>query len=324
MLSSSKTIRFALPTFALIALFWGCLYNGDVLAFRDAMHFYYPLWGFLDRSSFDYWLLPHFNYLDRVGVPWIAEPTTMTFYPGRLLLRLPFISLEQSIAVFFIVHLGIAWFGSFYSIRRVCRKSAFAASIAASSYAFGGFTYFQIYNAPYLVSSAWLPFAFGALFAITQQGRTTKSTRSLRHWQALLILSLVAMCLAGDFQLPYNLGLLAAGLCAAVSVNKWHRNRAVVAANSIKASTGKSFAIAACFCLAAFCTAIQSIPTYRWMTLGNSSETIAQRGISDRYTFQSSYLLTCVIPNCLGNYTPTHTRWVAGLTQDSMWVASIH
>ncbi len=326
----SKFIRFLSPIAASVALLWACLINREILAFRDAMHFYYPLWDFLDRSSLDYWLLPHFNYLDRVGVPLIAEPTTMTFYPGRFLLRLPLISLEQSNAVFIVFHLALAWFGTYLSLRRVFRRSTLASSIAASAYTFGGFTYFQIYNAPYLVSSAWLPYALGAITAISKvQDPLAKSTQtripkhSTKRWQMLLLLSLMAMCLGGDFQLPYNLGLIAAAVCVVNGIKNWRRS-SLIAADSLKGFKRNSFALVVCFGLAAFCTAIQSIPTYCWMSLGSTSEKIAHRGVSNRYTFEAEDLLTYITPTCLGSYAPNHTRWASGLMTDSMWVASIH
>jgi len=57
-------------------------------AFRDAAHYYYPLFNWTTRQ----WAagqIPLWNPLENCGVPAAADPTASLFYPGKLLFALP-------------------------------------------------------------------------------------------------------------------------------------------------------------------------------------------------------------------------------------------
>lgn len=68
----------AIVLFLLKPLWW----DGEILAFRDSLHFYYPLWHYIDSLPFVERILPLFNPLDAFGSSVVGEPTSMVFYPA--------------------------------------------------------------------------------------------------------------------------------------------------------------------------------------------------------------------------------------------------
>ena len=69
--------------------FGSALFSDRGFAFRDAAHFYYPLFDWIDRQ----WAcgrLPLWNPQENCGMPLLADGTSSAFYPGKLLFALPF------------------------------------------------------------------------------------------------------------------------------------------------------------------------------------------------------------------------------------------
>lgn len=312
-------VRFALPLLACLLLFWPLLVKGHVLAFRDTLHFYYPLWKYLDARDYADWLLPQFNYYDYAGVPIVGEPTSMIFYPPRLLLRLPWLSVEQCIGLFLSFHLCLCWYASYYVTRAAFGRSALAASLVASGYAFGGVTYFNIYNPPYLVSSCWLPLALGATGVLVSERHRCVAKHHAR-WGVLLAISLTAMILGGDVQTPYNLAIL-----CAMSVSAWIFTTLFnPSSRSVFKSSLKNIAqVAAAFVFAGLLSAIQLLPTYCWLRIDEGSSQHS-RAIGSEYTLHIWDVATWLSPMSLGSYTQTHTRWIAALDNVTMWTPSLH
>jgi hypothetical protein len=305
MLRKVRASRFLLPLLAIFLLLSPLIVGGRILAYRDSLHFYYPLWHYLDGRPWSNWLLPQFNFFDRHGSSIVGEPTSLSFYPLRILLRLPGQSLEQCIGIFLATHLVIAWFAVYFMSRRVWHRGTASASMAASAYTFGGSIFFSIYNPPYLISSAWLPIAFGSMWMLLS---TKLSPKHNWRWSLAMIASITLMIFGGDVQTPYNLGIIA-GL---VALLQWKRSQ-----------LSSLLRIGFCFVAAAGMAAVQIIPTWHWMHVGATDQVIS-RGNSDLFTLQSIDMMTWFAPLCLGSYVPNHTRWSVELIDGAVWCPSLH
>ena len=183
-------------------LFWcfgPALLTDRGFAFRDAAHFYYPLFDWTTRQ----WAsgqIPLWNPQENCGLPLLADGTSSVFYPGKLVFALP-LSYAWNFKLYTSLHVLLAAGAAFVLARR-WNASPCAAGLAAVTYAFGGNVLFQYCNTVYLVGAAWLPLALAA------------ADRMLvgRSWRGGLLLGavLAVMVLGGDPQMAYHAGLLAA------------------------------------------------------------------------------------------------------------------
>ena len=79
----------ALAVAALIAWLFGSAPIGRTsLVFRDAAHFYHPLFEWT-RGEWGAGRVPLWNPYENLGVPLVGENTSSVFYPGKLLFALP-------------------------------------------------------------------------------------------------------------------------------------------------------------------------------------------------------------------------------------------
>ncbi len=292
------------------------------------LHFFYPLYSYLDLRQGVNWWLPQWNMLDRIGTPIIGEPTSGIFYPLRWILGLPFFSIEQRIAYFLAVHFLIGWSSVFIVGRRSFRLSTSVASLVAIGYTFGQANCFLIYNPPYFFSSAWLPLALGSIFT----GLKSPAQQCvLPKWGLTLAASLTLMILGGDVQLPYNLALLSFVLwltfCIEQIVKTRRQSRAFRTPwdSFVSQSLTRIFQFGIAFIVAGALSALQILPTWYWMHAGAAgSETLLRSGVGDRYVLQSSELLTIVLPSIFGSFAPNHTRWLAAFQPSFLWCPSLH
>ncbi len=174
-------------------LFWEPL----VLAFRDTAHYYYPLLQYVKNQ----WVegeIPLWNPYDNLGVPLAADPTSLAFYPGILLLFVGQ-NFGQALNLFIVAHFILAFFGSWKLARRWGASPA-GAALAGISYVFGGIVLFQYTNVVYLVGASWLP------LAIATFDQAVRSPRPAHTVLAALTLSCVI--LGGDIQTAYHIVLL--------------------------------------------------------------------------------------------------------------------
>ncbi len=196
---SKPRLALAITTAGLICwLFWPALTGQASFAFRDAAHFYHPLFEWT-RDQWGAGRVPLWNPHENLGVPLVGENTSSVFYPGKLLFALPgdFTLLYNW---YILGHLAFAA-ASAYALARHYRLSATAALLAAVAYAFSGNVLFQCYNVVFLVGAAWLPLAVLA---------ADRMLRGRSFWAAVgLGATLALMTLGGDPQMAYNAGLLA-------------------------------------------------------------------------------------------------------------------
>jgi hypothetical protein len=238
-------------------------------AFRDAAHFYYPLFAWVNRQ----WAagqVPLWNPQENCGVPVLADGTSSVFYPGKLVFAMP-LSYAWNFKLYTTLHVLLAAGAAFLLARR-WGASRYAAGLAAVAYAFGGSVLFQYCNVVYLVGAAWLPLALAAADRMLVD-------RSVRG--ALLLGAVLAlMVLGGDPQMAYHAGLLAAGYAWLLwrSDRRANRGRSVTIQLPGKARTAVGsevchqtrrmhhrFVLLSLAALAAFAlSAIQVLPSSEW------------------------------------------------------------
>ncbi len=184
-------------TAPLVWLFGPALVREETFVFRDAAHYYYPLFKYVNHQ----WTqghLPLWNPLEETGRPLLADPTASVIYPGKLLLALPF-QFATNYKLYIVAHLFLAA-GATYFVARRWGAPQDGAALGGVSYALSGHVLFQYCNVVFLVGAAWLPLAFWALDRMLV----------LRSWRWAILLGtlLSLMVLGGDPQLAYHTGLL--------------------------------------------------------------------------------------------------------------------
>lgn len=178
-----------LPT--LILLGWP-LISPTTFAFRDAGHFYYPLYRWINNAPLAE--TPLWNPYDNLGVAVADEATSALFYPARLLLHAPIASFAFRYELYILFH-GLLAAGGAWFLARTWRLSLTAASLAGMSYGCAGAVVFQYCNVVFLVGAGWLPFALATGWRMLRS----------KDWKSTLPASicLAMMVLGGDAQAAY-------------------------------------------------------------------------------------------------------------------------
>lgn len=300
---------------------------GTILGYRDASHFYYPLFLYL-HSCFQSGELPFWTpYLD-LGFPLAANPTTALFYPPTWILALP-IPAWLSFNLYIIGHVILATGTMFFLVRRWGRSIS-AGIVAAFSYGFGGIVLFQYSNLPFLVSAAWLPLG---VYGIERALRTRRLL-----YICLSGMALALMTLGGDVQTAYHLGILGLILALIKTLKDKTKNKV-----GSERREGKSLAIASRFQSLLFTilvlagiaacgfvlSAIQILPTTE-LTLNSdrceSRDSIAAE--EQRYAFSVPpwRVLEFAVPEVYGRQFPVYQRWIDALpgSDAAFWVPSLY
>ncbi len=183
-----------------LGLFGPVLLSDKTFAFRDAVHFYRPMFQWTSGE----WAagrVPLWNPQESCGTPEMADTTSSVFYPGQLIFAMPALAYETKYELYIVLHFLLAAAGAYLAARRF-RASMCGAGACAISYALGGNVLFQYCNVEFLIGAAWLPFA---MFAAERM----MARRSWR-WAVALGAVLGLMTLGGDPHMAYHAGLLAA------------------------------------------------------------------------------------------------------------------
>ena len=178
-------------------IFAESLFGSGMFCFRDAAHYYYPLFEF----AADQWAKgepPLWNPYENLGVPLAADVTESVFYPGKLIFGLP-LDYSRLYKLYIAAHLLLA-VATAYVLARRWKVSRDGAGLAAISYAFSGSVLYQYCNVVFLVGAAWLPLAVLA----ADQALVGRSIR----WALALGTVLAMITLGGDPQMAYHCGLL--------------------------------------------------------------------------------------------------------------------
>ena len=184
--------------FPLLWVFWPVLTSQQNFVYRDAGHYYFPLYQYL-ADQWHQGRIPLWNPYDNLGQPLLANPTSAVLYPGKLFFVLPF-SYDINFNLYIVGHICLAAGNCFLCARR-WGIGFHGAVFAALAYTMSGSVLFQYCNPVFLVGASWLPLAFLAIDRMLRLNSTGA---------AVLLGSVLAMMtLGGDPQSAYHAGLAA-------------------------------------------------------------------------------------------------------------------
>lgn len=235
-------------------LFGATLLGTRTFVFRDAAHYFAPLFQF-NVAEWRAGRVPLWNPYEGIGMPQLAENTASVFYPAQLLLLLP-VDFYWAYNVYIVAHVLLAAWGA-YRLARHLGTSELAAGQAALAYAFSGSVLFQYCNVIFLVGAAWLP---PALLATDQllRGGGLKAAAWLGCCWAMMVLG-------GDPQMAYHAALLAAAYAVYLSIARTKsltaENRARRGLRFFKPLLTRGAALLGAGAIAFALAAVQILPT---------------------------------------------------------------
>ncbi len=192
---------YLLLAIALSLLFWPLLAGTHSLAFRDAAHFYTPLYDYVAIRQSERWL-PLWNPNDLTGMPLLGETSTAVLYPLRLVIY-QLASPSTALSWYVFTHLLLAGVAA-HLLAAAANVSTLGRSIAILGYPLAGPVLFLSYNPPFLVSAAWLPILLAAYLKQVHSIEVRAVQRSI----AMAALSTAMMISAGDPQTALHAWLL--------------------------------------------------------------------------------------------------------------------
>ena len=183
----------------LFACFRGALFGDEQFGYRDAGHYYYPLY-LRVQQEWEAGRLPLWEPEENAGMPLLGNPTAAVLYPGKLIYAaLPY---AWGARIYVIAHTLLA-FAGLRALLRVWGVSQVGAALGGLSYAFAAPVLFQYCNIIFLVGAAWLPWGLRAIDRLLRQGRAA----ALPELAAILAMQ----ALGGDPQMAYLTALSGAG-----------------------------------------------------------------------------------------------------------------
>lgn len=194
------TLVILLCLIGLMGAFFGpVLFQGQQFAYRDAGHFYYPLYHRV-QQDWDAGRWPLWEPEENGGMPLLGNPTAAVLYPGKLIYTaLPY---AWAARIYILAHVLLA-FGAMYALARHWGVSRAGSAISGLSYAFGVPVLFQYCNVIYLVGAAWAPLGLRGADRWLREGR---------RWGLIELAVVLAMqTLGGEPQSAYLIGLCAGG-----------------------------------------------------------------------------------------------------------------
>ena len=149
----------------LLWLVWPAVTGRQAFVFRDAGHFYYPLYEFIGLE----WRagrVPLWNPYDNLGQPLLANVPNAVFYPGKLVFLLP-LDYAAKYNWYIVAHLFVAAVTCFWCAGQ-WGISKHGALLATLSYTLSGSVLSLTCNVIYLVGAAWMPLALWAAARLCQ------------------------------------------------------------------------------------------------------------------------------------------------------------
>lgn len=200
--ASTIALVFACLAALLLACFHRVFLEDHQFAYRDAAHYYYPLYERVQHEwSEGRW--PLWEVEENAGMPLMGNPTAAVLYPGKVVYGL--LPYAWAARVYIVGHVALA-FVAMLALMRGWGTSWVGSGLSALAFAFCGPILFQYCNVIYLVGAAWLPLGF---LAVDRWIRT-----GCRRALAKLAIVLAMQTLGGDPQAAYLLGLCALGYAA--------------------------------------------------------------------------------------------------------------
>src|SRR5262245_15354741 len=143
----------------LLGLCFGkALFRGGQFAYRDAGHFYYPLYQRV-QQAWEARRIPLWSPEENSGLPLLGNPTAAVLYPGKLVFVL--VSYAWGVRLYVVGHAVLALV-AMYVLMRSWEVSRAGSGLAALGYAFGAPVLFQYCNIIFLVGAAWTPLGLRA------------------------------------------------------------------------------------------------------------------------------------------------------------------
>jgi Bacterial membrane protein YfhO len=188
------------------------LFQGRQFGFRDAAHFYYPLYQRV-QQEWNAGRVPLWEMEENAGMPLLGNPTAAVLYPLKLVIYGLF-PYAWGARLYTLAHTVVA-FASMLVLMRSWGTSWTGSGLSALAYAFGAPVLFQYCNIIYLVGAAWLPLGVHAV---------DRWVRCGRRWALLELAVVLSMqTLGGEPQSAYLLGLAGVGYAAGLA---WERSAA--------------------------------------------------------------------------------------------------
>ena len=347
-----------LVTCPVLCLVWPAIIGQQTFVFRDAGHFYYPLYEYV-CSEWGSGRIPLWNPYDNLGQPLLANVPSAVFYPVKLIFLLPF-DYVVKYNWYIVSHLLVAaatcyWCGRQWGISRQ------GALLATLSYVLSGSILSQYCNVIYLVGAAWMPLA---LWAAERMWHGTGS-----HGYLVWGVSVALMVLGGDPQAAYHAAL--ASVLFAILV--YWRDRNAIGATScfrhdeaVNLSRWRRYLWLASLAVVtgAALSAVQILPSLEWArysdrsnhmqphTVWQLAEEISRRVVGTQgkiftgsehlgivgklpqgthqahaYDFSNGpwRFVELVWPNFGGCQYPIHARWLNGLPAEGrIWTPSLY
>ncbi|HEX8201794.1 MAG TPA: hypothetical protein VF590_15065, partial [Isosphaeraceae bacterium] len=175
----------------LLACYGPVLFGGEQFAFRDAGHFYYPLY-LRVQQEWQAGRWPLWDPWQNGGQPLLGNPMAAVLYPGKLIYAL--LPYAWAARLYVVAHTALAFVGM-WALARSWGVSRAGAGLGGLSYAFGAPVLFQYGNVIYLVGAAWVPWGLRAIDRLVRQRRR----RAVPELAAVLALQV----LGGDPQAAY-------------------------------------------------------------------------------------------------------------------------
>ncbi|GAB6165240.1 hypothetical protein JCM19992_12400 [Thermostilla marina] len=248
--ASIHRVLLSLPAIVVaVWVFRRVLFFGEVFSYRDAGHFYYPLFAFV-RATIHSGSLPLWNPYENLGEPLAACATTCLFYPPAWIMWAPG-PFHWWFCVYVLAHVVWGGWGAYIAARLLgCRREG--ALTAAVGYMLSGPVLFQTSNVVFLTGAAWLPWMFT---------RFEMLTRDQRPQNIIWAATVTAMpVLGGDPQLVYHFALLWFGRLLCRFLLDHGKKRAPGTA-SRQARGSVLLAASAAFACAGLLAAVQILPS---------------------------------------------------------------
>ena len=206
-----RDVPAAVAMLLVIALIYRRLIAGRVLAGGDLHIYFYPYWTAVVRAVQEL-RLPLWNSYLFAGAPLAANSQVGLFYP----LNWPFwvfaspslLGVARALHLSVLLHLGLASV-SVYALARRTRTSPWAAALAGTIYAGGGFLGVHVEHLNQLQALAWLPL----LFLPVRQSRFTLMGHVILLPSPLSVMAFAMILLAGHTQMAF---------IAAIGVVVWY------------------------------------------------------------------------------------------------------
>jgi hypothetical protein len=189
----------------IVACYGGVLFGGGQFAFRDAAHFYYPLFRRV-QQEWSAGRLPLWEPGENGGTPMLGRPMAAVLYPGKIVFAM--VPYAWGVRLYTVAHEVLA-FAAMVALTRSWGVSRAGAAIAGLGYAFGGPVLSGYANIIYLVGAAWAPLGLRAADRWLRLGR--------RSAMAELAAVLAMQVLGGDPEAAYLTGLCAFGYAVALA-----------------------------------------------------------------------------------------------------------